>query len=168
MYPLCFCFSQACHTQWKQSGNKFCLTVVYLLCGGLVVNVWQAVSVKPDSSSRGNHRIAAAETAYALRSDRRCASRKACSRHSAGSDLQICKGAFPPQKSIWPPMGNYGKKDSALHNGSSRSFWFAPPATNQATPTRPEAKPSQVPSRASTSPGNFIQLKRDHPATIRN
>ena len=49
----------------------------------------------------------------------------------------------------------------------SRHSATRPATTNQSAPTRPQAKPSQVPSRAPTSPGDFIPLKRDQPATVR-
>ena len=42
-----------------------------------------------------------------------------------------------------------------------------PATTNQSAPTRSGAKPSQVPSRAATSPVDFIPLKRDQPSTLR-
>jgi len=48
----------------------------------------------------------------------------------------------------------------------SRPFAIRPVTTNQSAPTRPQAKPSQVPSRAPTSPGDFIPLKPDQPSTI--
>ena len=49
----------------------------------------------------------------------------------------------------------------------SRHSATRPATTKQAALTRPEAKRSEVPSRAPTSPVDFIPLKRDQPTTAR-
>jgi hypothetical protein len=77
------------------------------------------------------------------------------------------RARWPKIKAQLPEKKTAPSTTAAPSPSGSRHSATRPAATNQSAPTRPHAKPTQVPSRAPTLPGDFIPLKRDQPSTVR-
>ena len=76
------------------------------------------------------------------------------------------RARWPKIKGQLPENKTASSTTAALGTSDSRPSAARSATTNQAKPTRPQPKPSQVPSLVHTAPGGFIPLKRDQPATV--